>query len=316
MEDGAGETTSLDLHSSPSQTSENCSIKSTNVEDFEKWVSAYQGGDHRTMVHAMMDEDDSSEQLPASDRVGWGRRGLVGAFRALNLGSFFYKGEHDPSDVETLIDEELKETLIEVEEKKKQKSLAAGAGDGVIQVGMVGQGQGQSHGKGQGHVPDHVSAKDKHRPSTPEDEEDVGIAFETCKMKPYKKGGCYLPWWFIFISWTICLASIFIFLYFTLLYGLHYGYLRSLDYLYRVAMSFLLSVFIIQPLNIVLWALIFTILCPPKYWSVMDEERFQIIDKKDGADDLGQRDPIMLKVFEAEREHPPLKDDTIFVRFS
>jgi hypothetical protein len=87
-----------------------------------------------------------------------------------------------------------------------------------------------------------------------------------------------------------------------------------LDWLLRVSVSFLLSVFIITPVNIVVCSLLFTICTPARYWSIVDEERFQVLTKE-GQDDLGYRNPIMLKVFEAEKKHPPLTEATIFVGF-
>lgn len=281
-----------DNNDAGTEASETFSIPSTNVEDFEGWVAAYHGDDRGQYIRSMRDHDDA--MIQSDDQVGWGRMGLVHAIRSKHPHSFVYSGDNDVPDVENLMNEEIKRHLL------RPSTGDGSGGDGQNNTKRFKIMEQQVFDRGDGFLdPDF-------------DSDDVEIAFETCEMKPQRTAFFKLPWWFIFIAWTICLASICIFLYFTLLYGLHYGYLRSLDWLLRVALSFLISVFIVQPINILICAFIFTVACTPKNWSIVDEERFQILSTD--RDTFGKRKPIMMKVFEAERKHPPLSDATIFVR--
>ncbi|GAB0195474.1 polycystic kidney disease protein 1-like 2 [Grus japonensis] len=58
-----------------------------------------------------------------------------------------------------------------------------------------------------------------------------------------------LPWWFVFIAWFLVAVTSGVSGFFTMLYGLHYGKENSIKWLISMAISFLESLFITQPLK-------------------------------------------------------------------
>lgn len=63
-----------------------------------------------------------------------------------------------------------------------------------------------------------------------------------------KKGG--LPWWFVFVGWTLVIATSGVSGFFTMMYGLSYGKERSISWLISMVVSFFESLFITQPLKV------------------------------------------------------------------
>lgn len=59
-----------------------------------------------------------------------------------------------------------------------------------------------------------------------------------------------LPWWFVFIGWTLVIATSGVSGYFTMMYGLTYGKDRSISWLISMLVSFFESLFITQPLKV------------------------------------------------------------------
>ena len=87
-----------------------------------------------------------------------------------------------------------------------------------------------------------------------------GISLEYCEMAPvYKKNG-YLPWWFIYISWTIAVLTILLCAFFTIFYGLYIGRLRSKHWRSEVFFSFIQTIVITQPIRIVIVATVFSLI--------------------------------------------------------
>ncbi|KAJ8340113.1 hypothetical protein SKAU_G00347460 [Synaphobranchus kaupii] len=71
------------------------------------------------------------------------------------------------------------------------------------------------------------------------------------------KGG--LPWWFVFVGWALVAASSCISGYFTMIYGLTYGFQRSVSWLVSMVVSFFESLFITQPLKVLGFAAFFAL---------------------------------------------------------
>ncbi|XP_067853682.1 polycystin-1-like protein 2 [Heptranchias perlo] len=63
-----------------------------------------------------------------------------------------------------------------------------------------------------------------------------------------------LPWWFIYIGWVLVFATSGVSAFFTMLYSLDYGKKKSIQWLISMIVSFLQSVFIIQPIKVLLVA--------------------------------------------------------------
>ncbi|XP_075878911.1 polycystin-1-like protein 2 [Nelusetta ayraudi] len=72
-----------------------------------------------------------------------------------------------------------------------------------------------------------------------------------------KKGG--LPWWFVFVGWTLVIATSGVSGYFTMMYGLTYGKERSISWLISMVVSFFESLFITQPLKVLGFAAFFAL---------------------------------------------------------
>ena len=59
-----------------------------------------------------------------------------------------------------------------------------------------------------------------------------------------------LPWWFLYINWTLVVTVSLICSYFVMLYGLKYGYQRSVEWLIAFLTGFTQSAFVIQPIKV------------------------------------------------------------------
>ncbi|XP_020848314.2 polycystin-1-like protein 2 [Phascolarctos cinereus] len=68
-----------------------------------------------------------------------------------------------------------------------------------------------------------------------------------------------LPWWFALIGWLLILSTSGVAAFFTMLYGLHYGKDNSIRWLLSMAVSFVESVFITQPLKVLGFAAFFAL---------------------------------------------------------
>ncbi|NWS51862.1 PK1L2 protein, partial [Chunga burmeisteri] len=81
-------------------------------------------------------------------------------------------------------------------------------------------------------------------------------SFSNDGKKSSSKG---LPWWFVFIAWFLVAATSGVSGFFTMLYGLHYGKENSIKWLISMAISFLESLFITQPLKVLGFAAFFAL---------------------------------------------------------
>ncbi|XP_016288259.2 glycine cleavage system H protein, mitochondrial isoform X1 [Monodelphis domestica] len=68
-----------------------------------------------------------------------------------------------------------------------------------------------------------------------------------------------LPWWFVLIGWLLIVSTSGTAAFFTMLYGLHYGKDNSIKWLLSMAVSFVESVFITQPLKVLGFAAFFAL---------------------------------------------------------
>ncbi|KAF6078991.1 hypothetical protein HJG60_015036 [Phyllostomus discolor] len=79
-----------------------------------------------------------------------------------------------------------------------------------------------------------------------------------------------LPWWCVLVGWLLVAATSGVAAFFTMLYGLHYGRTSSLKWLISMAISFVESVFVTQPLKVLGFAAFFALVLK----SVEDEDEF------------------------------------------
>ncbi|XP_039081859.1 polycystic kidney disease protein 1-like 2 [Hyaena hyaena] len=68
-----------------------------------------------------------------------------------------------------------------------------------------------------------------------------------------------LPWWCVLVGWLLVAATSSVAAFFTMLYGLHYGRTSSLKWLISMAVSFVESVFVTQPLKVLGFAAFFAL---------------------------------------------------------
>ncbi|XP_076116543.1 polycystin-1-like protein 2 [Mytilus galloprovincialis] len=66
------------------------------------------------------------------------------------------------------------------------------------------------------------------------------------------------PWWVIYIAWTTTILTSLVSSYFVMLYGLKYGYYESLNWLVSFLTAFVDDVFLMEPINVVFFAMLFT----------------------------------------------------------
>ncbi|XP_017296853.3 polycystic kidney disease protein 1-like 2 [Kryptolebias marmoratus] len=78
-----------------------------------------------------------------------------------------------------------------------------------------------------------------------------------------------LPWWFVFIGWTLVITTSGVSGYFTMMYGLTYGKDRSINWLVSMVVSFFESLFITQPLKVLGFAAFFALVL-----KKVDQEEF------------------------------------------
>ncbi|KAJ1083637.1 hypothetical protein NDU88_003793 [Pleurodeles waltl] len=78
----------------------------------------------------------------------------------------------------------------------------------------------------------------------------------TPKRVPKKKP---LPWWFIFVGWALLLSMSGVSTYFTMMYGFKYGKQSSIRWIISMALSLFQSIFILQPLKVVGFAIFFAL---------------------------------------------------------
>ncbi|XP_060892627.1 polycystin-1-like protein 2 [Labrus mixtus] len=83
------------------------------------------------------------------------------------------------------------------------------------------------------------------------------------RMKKKSTGGCWLPWWCVFLGWFLLLSISGVSTYFTLLYGFQYGKAKSIKWVMSLGLSLFQSIFILQPLKVIGIAVLFALLLKP-----------------------------------------------------
>ena len=69
----------------------------------------------------------------------------------------------------------------------------------------------------------------------------------------------FLPWWCIYVAWALTISSSFACAFFIMQYGLRYGWQTSLDWLVAMLVSFIQSVVIVQPVKVIVLAIVFAL---------------------------------------------------------
>ncbi|XP_064609577.1 polycystin family receptor for egg jelly-like [Liolophura sinensis] len=85
-----------------------------------------------------------------------------------------------------------------------------------------------------------------------------------------------LPWWFVYINWLLLICTAFTASFFVMLYGLKFGYSRSVQWAVSFFTTFFTSAFITEPFKVVALALLLTLILKK---HVTDQ--YHIVNKED-----------------------------------
>ncbi|XP_030269688.1 polycystic kidney disease protein 1-like 2 [Sparus aurata] len=99
--------------------------------------------------------------------------------------------------------------------------------------------------------------------------------------KKKKSGGCWLPWWCVFLGWFLLLSISGISTYFTLLYGFEYGKQKSIKWVMSLGLSLFQSIFILQPLKVIGIAVFFALLLKPVAVEESEEVEQVLLEQQD-----------------------------------
>ncbi|KAK3597481.1 hypothetical protein CHS0354_041902 [Potamilus streckersoni] len=88
------------------------------------------------------------------------------------------------------------------------------------------------------------------------------ISLETFKHEEYQQNipTCSLPWWFVYIGWSLAITTSLIASFFVMLYGLKFGYEKSLNWLVSFFTAFTNSTCVIQPVKVLFIAALLTLI--------------------------------------------------------
>ncbi|KAG8001601.1 Polycystic kidney disease protein 1-like 2, partial [Nibea albiflora] len=100
------------------------------------------------------------------------------------------------------------------------------------------------------------------------------------RRKEKKSGGCWLPWWCVFLGWFLLLSISGVSTFFTLLYGFEYGKQKSIKWVMSLGLSLFQSIFILQPLKVIGIAVFFALLLKPVAVEESEEIEQVLLGKK------------------------------------
>ena len=76
----------------------------------------------------------------------------------------------------------------------------------------------------------------------------------------HKKKSFSLPWWWIYIGWTLTIATCTVSSYIVVMFGLAYGYVKSITWLASFGMSVTANIAVVQPVRVAFLVIVFTFL--------------------------------------------------------
>jgi len=226
------------------------SIPETDIPATEAWIRKDTKGyglrppalrEPDAFVHKVVDKEDEIPTTSASALLRIGRRAIAESVRQTDPTAFIYAGD---GDFATLFEADV---LARAEKnppwtKLKKRDIQT------IEEGLK-------------------TKLPKLRPLEVVDKEDRkedlifhGISLELCLMAPvYRKKG-YLPWWFIYVSWTLAVLTILTCAFFTVFFGLSIGRLRSHHWASEISFAFIQTVLITQPIRVFIVAGVFSLI--------------------------------------------------------
>jgi len=275
-----------------------------------------------------LDTEDNEEERLTDTLNRLGRLAIIHSVRDYDPDTFIFQGENDIPRIEALIDEQIKwrESMKTDKNNTKDHDESRPLGmDGNVPRETILDEETKSQLKKANNAPwkdavtteylqkidqildDEVETKHKmqdRRNWRPR------IALEICLLPPIDTPRCSWPYWFLAIAWIVCLLTIALMCYFTLLYGLHYGYLRSINWLQSLIRSFLISACVVQPIT----AFIVTFLATLCGKDQKISERVQVLveDSENNSTFLESRQPYAFSVFQSVLPYQPPTGTEIF----
>ncbi|XP_067304283.1 polycystin-1-like protein 2 [Pseudorasbora parva] len=104
-----------------------------------------------------------------------------------------------------------------------------------------------------------------------------------------KKQGWWLPWWFLFIGWTLLFTISGISTFFTLFYGFQYGRESSIQWVVTLTLSLVQSIFIMQPLKVIFVAIFFAMILRPVAVESNEEVNLLLEEQKKKCEEYSGR---------------------------
>ncbi|XP_040889158.1 polycystic kidney disease protein 1-like 2 [Toxotes jaculatrix] len=112
------------------------------------------------------------------------------------------------------------------------------------------------------------------------------------RMKKKQSGGCWLPWWCVFLGWFLLLSISGVSTFFTLLYGFQYGKEKSIKWVMSLGLSLFQSIFILQPLKVIGVAVFFALLLKPVAVEETEEIEQVLLEQQDRCRRYSGRDTL------------------------
>ncbi len=208
------------------------------------------------------------------DRLG--RIALISSVRDYDPDTFIFQGDNDIAEIEDLIDKQINENRTGGyrNPNKKKEDKENGKGKKGNKEIILGTNKDSPSQKKVGEKTpwkkavtgdyldnlDHDLQKEMESKQFTQNKDnwEAQLALEMCLLPQLHVASFTWPWWFVYVAWFICVTTIVICLYFTLLLGIHSSYTQSLLWLQTLILSFLISVFIGRPINALFFTTIVT----------------------------------------------------------
>lgn len=284
----------FDGKSMASTVSSGFSIPSTDIHNLEGWIEDRNKGGRKGAVSGAEDDEDEInpdgngnpfiQSVDSRTATGddtstikrLGRRALISSVRDDDPDTFIFQGDNDVAEIEDLIDKQinLKRTGAYSKPNKTKEYNDEGTGKkGNKEIILGTNKDSSSHKKAREKTPwkkavtgDYLDNLDQDLQKEMESKQftqnkdnwEAQIALEMCLLPQLHVTTFSWPWWFVYVAWFVCLTTIIVCVYFTLLLGIHSSYAQSLLWLETLVLSFLISLFIGRPINALFFTTIIT----------------------------------------------------------
>lgn len=278
----------FDGTSMASTVSSNFSIPSTDIHNLEGWIEDRTKGDENRVVSGAEDDEDddgnpfiqsvdsktaTGDDTTTIDRLG--RRALISSVRDCDPDTFIFQGDNDIAEIEDLIDKQINRNRTGgyCNPNKNKTGDKDGKGKKGNKEIILGTNKDSPKKKVGEKTPwkksvtgDYLDNLDQELQKEMESKQfaqnkdnwEAQLALEMCLLPQLHLTSFSWPWWFVYVAWFVCVTTIVICLYFTVLLGIHSSYTQSMLWLETLLLSFLISLFIGRPINALFFTTIVT----------------------------------------------------------